>query len=147
MKVIKKIFDQLVVQELEFLEFKKAWKVLQQLRPKLTFEDYQRLTKQMPAYRVFVLAVADELVAYAGFDIQYNLYEGKHVFVYELVTDEAHRSKGFGKLLLDEVAAEGVRQACEMLVLTSGIQRLDAHRFYEEKIGLARTSLVFRKAL
>ncbi|AYG00068.1 GNAT family N-acetyltransferase [Lactococcus allomyrinae] len=147
MKIIKAISEQLIIKELAQAEFEQAYPLVHQLRQDLPLTDFLSVTAQMQDYRVFVLTVADKIIAYAGFAEQLNLYEGRHIFVYELVTDVALRGQGYGKILLSALTEEGKRLGCEMLVLTSGLQRVDAHRFYEEKMKLMRTSFVFRKEL
>lgn len=147
MKIIKAISEQLIIKELAQAEFEQAYPLVHQLRQALSLTDFLSVTAQMQGYRAIVLTVADKIVAYAGFAEQLNLYEGRHIFVYELVTDKAVRSQGYGKMLLSALTEEGKRLGCEMLVLTSGLQRVDAHRFYEEKMKLARTSFVFRKEI
>ena len=55
---------------------------------------------------------------------------GAVVDVDDLVADNAARSRGYGGLLLDWLAAEAKRRGCVGLDLDSGVQRADAHRFY-----------------
>lgn len=147
MKIIRKITDNTVIAELDNIEFVEAWPVVQQLRSSLTLEDFLKFASEMYHYRVFVVVLSGNVIAYAGFSEQLNMYEGRHLFVYELVTDKKLRGNGYGKMLMEEICAEGRRMNCEMLVLTSNAQRIEAHRFYEEKVGLKKTSLVFRKEL
>jgi len=58
------------------------------------------------------------------------LFSGRILYVDDLSTDEQHRSKGYGKLLLDWLKAEAKAHGCEQLHLDSGVQRERAHRFY-----------------
>ena len=51
----------------------------------------------------------------------------------DLVTDEAMRSKGLGKALLEWLSREAQRLGCGQVHLDSGLHRLDAHRFYERE--------------
>ena len=147
MKIVKEISGTEKITELELTELSQAYSVFKQLRPSVSQAEFLDLAPKIAGYRVFVLMKNTEIVAYAGFAVQTNFYEGQHVFVYELVTDQAHRSKGYGKLLLDAVTDFAKSNGCEMLVLTSGLARKDAHRFYEEKMDLAKTSYVFRKKI
>ena len=55
---------------------------------------------------------------------------GRHVYVDDLVTDAASRSRGYGKAILDWLKAEATRLGCARLQLDSGTQRQDAHAFY-----------------
>jgi len=50
--------------------------------------------------RLFARYVDGEPVAVAGVKIATNFYLGRHVYVYDLVTDEDERSKGHGERLL-----------------------------------------------
>nr|WP_257962478.1 GNAT family N-acetyltransferase [Bacillus sp. UMB0893] len=67
------------------------------------------------------------------------------MYVYDLITDQASRSRGFGEKLLNYVEDLAKDAGCSMMTLTSGNQRIDAHRFYEEKMGFERVSHVFNK--
>lgn len=147
MKIIKEISETKKIIELDLTELAQAYPVFKQLRPSVNQSDFLDFAPKIAGYRVFVLMKNAGIVAYAGFAVQTNFYEGRHVFVYELVTDQAQRSKGYGKLLLDAVTDFAKSDGCEMLVLTSGLARKDAHRFHEEKMNLAKTSYVFRKKI
>ncbi|MFP9193799.1 GNAT family N-acetyltransferase [Natronosalvus vescus] len=98
-------------------------------------------------YRLFAVSVDDEIVALAGVGIQVNMYYGRHVWVYELVTDADHRSEGHGLKLLSFVEDWAEENNCELVALSSGLQREDAHRFYEERAGMERASYVYKQPL
>ena len=76
-----------------------------------------------------------------------NLYHGKHIWVYELVTDEKFRGKGYGNLLLAYIEKYGKDISAERVALASGLQRQEAHRFYEKAMDYAKTSYIFVKDL
>ena len=62
-------------------------------------------------YKLFSLRNEEnEVVSLAGVAICTNFYNEKHVFVYDLVTAEAHRSKGYGKVLLSYVEKWGKKR-------------------------------------
>ncbi|MDR0200068.1 MAG: GNAT family N-acetyltransferase [Streptococcaceae bacterium] len=148
MREVKRISDELMIAELESeVDFAHSWPVVQELRASLSEREFLKFVQDIPGYRAFVALKCDKIVSYAGFAAQVNMYEGHHLFVYELVTAEHQRLQGFGKLLLGEVEVEARRTRQEMLVLTSGLARVDAHRFYEEKMGMEKKSFVFRKEL
>jgi GNAT superfamily N-acetyltransferase len=67
---------------------------------------------------------------------------GTVLYVDDLVTAAEHRSKGYGKALLDWLLAEAKQEQCQYLELDSGVKRLDAHRFYETN-GLGKTAFHF----
>ncbi|MBJ8027218.1 GNAT family N-acetyltransferase [Bacillus cereus group sp. N21] len=123
--------------------------VLQQLRTALTKEEAQFLFRQMKEerYQLFSLCNdADEVVSLAGVTVCTNFYNKKHVFVYDLVTAEAHRSKGYGKALLSYIEEWGAEKGCSSVVLTSAFPRIEAHRFYERE-GYNKVCYSFCKEL
>ncbi|WP_434611763.1 GNAT family N-acetyltransferase [Bacillus paranthracis] len=123
--------------------------VLQQLRTKLSREEASSLFQKMKEenYKLFSLCNEEnEVVSLAGVAICTNFYNEKHVFVYDLVTAEAHRSKGYGNVLLSYVEKWGKEEGCSSIVLTSAFPRIDAHRFYERE-GFNKVSYSFYKEL
>ncbi len=75
-----------------------------------------------------------------------NTYEGRRLYVDDLVTDEAHRSRGIGRRLLQHLEQKARDIDCDVLALDSGTQRSDAHRFYFRE-GLVIPAFSFRKTL
>ena len=71
--------------------------------------------------------------ALAGIGELTNLYDGRHIGVYELITSASERSRGYGKALMDRVETLARDLGCDTVALASGLQRADAHRFYEDK--------------
>lgn len=130
-------------------ELVKGFGVLKQLRPHLNEESFLTLYENMKSegYKLIGLEVNEETVAVTGIGIQTNFYDGKHVFVYDLVTDEKNRSKGYGDELLNYVFEYGKEHGCELVTLQSGLQRINAHRFYEDKMEYKKVSYVFSKKI
>lgn len=130
-------------------EWRSAFPVIGQLRTDLDEETYLGYLRQMTAngYRLFARVVDGDIVALAGIQIQVNMYYGRHVWVCELVTDAKHRSDGHGLALLTFVEEWAEEQGCELVALSSGVQRTDAHRFYEERAGMERASYVYKQPL
>jgi GNAT superfamily N-acetyltransferase len=110
-----------------------TYPVMRQLRPHVAEADYVPTVRRMMGTDGFRLAAAlvDARVrAVAGFRIMEMLYCGRIVYVDDLVTDEAARSTGLGKRLLDWLKDEGRRLGCTQIHLDSRVTREDAHRFY-----------------
>ena len=131
-------------------ELKLAYPVMNELRTHLVdVDDYEATLAEMRAggYRLFAAVEDDTYVALAGIAIRTNFYYGRFLYVYDLVTSEKARSKGHGKLLLDHLEELARADGCQTIALSSGVQRSDAHRFYENKMGYDRVSYVFKKAL
>jgi GNAT superfamily N-acetyltransferase len=130
-------------------EWLAAFPVMVQLRTRLdedTYLDYLR-TMTTDGYRLFAGSVDGKIATLAGVGVRVNMYYGRHVWVYELITDADHRSEGYGAELLSFVEEWGWEQNCELVALSSGLQREDAHRFYEEWIGMERASYVYKQPL
>lgn len=130
-------------------EWLDAFPVMVQLRTHLNEESYLDYLREMAdnGYRLFAVSVDGEIVSLAGVEIQLNMYYGRHVWVYELVTDDDHRSEGHGLELLSFVEDWADEKNCELVALSSGLQREDAHRFYEERAGMEPASYVYKQPL
>ncbi|MFC7373598.1 GNAT family N-acetyltransferase [Fictibacillus iocasae] len=130
-------------------EFREAFPVMRQLRTHLTEDLFAELVGEMQeeGYTLFALVDEGEIRAAAGIAVLTNLYYGKHVWVYDLVTDNKARSKGFGYEMLAFLESFAAQNGCSCVALSSNFERVDAHRFYEDKAGYDRVSYVFKKNL
>lgn len=138
------------IRELETdAEWREAFPVMAQLRPHLDEAAYLEYVAAMheDGYRLFALSADDEIVSVAGVVIRLNMYDGRHLWVHDLVTDADHRSAGHGLELLTFLKDWAAQQDCERIALSSGVQREDAHRFYEERADMDRASYVYKDSL
>lgn len=62
----------------------------------------------------------------------------------ELVVDRRHRRRGVGRRLIAQAEHEAAAAGCEIIELTSALDRADAHAFYRS-LGFEANSLRFRK--
>ena len=95
------------------------------------------------------MSVATEGVAVRGvalWRVIENTWEGRRLYVDDLVTDEANCSRGVGRTLLQHLERLAHELQCDVLALDSGTQRTDAHRFYFRE-GLVIPAFSFRKTL
>ena len=123
--------------------------VMLQLRPNLPSQGYLTTVKRMmqaDGYRLVGLREKDVVRAVAGYRYIEMLYCGKIMYVDDLNTDEAHRSRGFGKALLDWLKAQAKANGCGQLHLDSGVQRGQTHRFYFRE-GMSINAYHFRATL
>lgn len=130
-------------------EFLEAYPVMKQLRTDLdkpTYLDRLRSARST-GYRMFALRKRDEIMALAGILIRTNLFDGKLLWVDDLVTARNYRSQGYGQQLLEFIAQWGTDRDCDVMGLASGFKRSDAHRFYEDRVGMEATSYVYRLSL
>ena len=116
-------------------EIQACYPVMVQLRPHLSAEQFLSQVRQQmrDGYKLASLIQGGQVVAVAGYRILRCLAWSRFLYVDDLVTDEAQRSLGHGKALLDWLIGEARREECQELHLDSGIQRKDAHRFYNRE--------------
>lgn len=132
-------------------QFRTAFPVLRQLRDHLSEETYLEYLREMreEGYRLFGLFEDGdgdgEPIAVAGAALRTNFYNGRHLFVYDLVTRSDRRSEGHGSRLMEFLEEWGRERGCESITLESGLWRERAHRFYEEDLGMDRFCYTFRK--
>lgn len=121
-----------------------CYPVMRELRPHIAEEQFlSRVRGQERAdYRLAYIQEPTGVVAVAGFRVSENLAWGRFLYVDNLVTLTGHRSKGYGAKLLAWLKEKATVEACEQMYLDSGIQRKEAHRFYERE-GMTMTSLQF----
>jgi GNAT superfamily N-acetyltransferase len=113
-------------------EIASAYPVMRQLRPHLeeaSFVETVRAAERL-GLRLVLHCDAGRVVAVAGFRLLEQLKAGLVLYVDDLVTDEAARSKGHGDTLLHWLIAYAREQGCKAFELDSGVHRHGAHRFY-----------------
>lgn len=131
-------------------EIIEAFPVIKQLRTHLDESSYLELVidaQEKDGYKMIALFDDDEIVAVTGFKPMITLYYGRFVWVCDLVTDSDKRSKGYGEKLLTYVHEWAKENNYESVALSSGLQRTDAHRFYEDKMKYDKVSYVFKASL
>jgi len=123
-----------------------VYELIQQLRSELSYDAFEDLIYDMRhmEYKMIGLFERGKLISYAGVAVQTNLYHKRHLYIFDLVTDTAFRSQGYAKSLMEYLEDYAKMAACEHLVLSSGMQREDAHRFYERE-GFLKKSYLFVK--
>ena len=125
----------------------RAESVHRQLRPQLPADYVQRLSEVFAnGGRLAVVVKGDSVVGVTLWRLIENTYAGRRLYVDDLVSDEAHRSQGAGKAMLDWLEAKARSFDCDELALDSGVQRQRAHRFYFRE-GLHISAYCFKKVL
>lgn len=121
-------------------EITACYPVMRELRPHLDEEGFlTRIREQeTTGYQLAFIAQQDGIVAVAGFRICTNLAWGRFLYVDDLVTLAAARSRGHGSRLLSWLHGYANARHCSQLHLDTGIQRIDAQRFYERE-GMTKT--------
>jgi GNAT superfamily N-acetyltransferase len=116
-------------------EIAACFPVMHQLRPHLTLDGFlvRVRSQQAVGYRLAYIEADGCPVAVAGFRILETLVSGRFLNVDDLVTRDTERSKGHGAQLLRWLIGQARAEGCQGLELDSGVQRRDAHRFYERE--------------
>ena len=124
------------------------YEVLKQLRVTLSFKEFDDLIYDMKHmdYKMIGLFQRGELVTFAGVAVQTNFYHKRHLYIYDLVTDEKYRGKKYGLEMLEYLEVYAKTAMCSALVLSSNFEREEAHRFYE-KNNFLKKSYLFYKAI
>ncbi len=110
----------------------RCFPVMAQLRPHLLAADFLARIRRQQAegFHLAALEDAGAIGAVAGYRYHEKLVSGRTLYVDDLVTDSAKRSRGHGRALLAWLSAEARAHHCALLELDSGVQRFEAHRFY-----------------
>ncbi len=106
---------------------------MRELRPLLASVDEFVAKVQQQQAQGFELALLEhegKIVTVAGFRVQHMLVSGLTMYVDDLVTGAAYRSKGHGKTMLNWLIAHARERGCAMFSLDSGTHRQEAHAFY-----------------
>ena len=129
-------------------EISESFEVMRELRTHLDKEEFLSLYEIMKkeGYRIFGLFDNGILYSVAGVIILTNFYNFRHLYVYDLVTRETGRSKGYGKKMMEYLEKFAADNQCVTVALESGLQREDAHRFYDRE-KYDRKSFAFAKNL
>lgn len=86
--------------------------------------------QQKDGYQVAYVEADGAVLGVAGFVITSKLAWHKHLYVDDLVTAAAQRSRGAGRCLMDWLRQYAIDNGCRQLHLDSGVQRFAAHKFY-----------------
>lgn len=123
--------------------------VMRQLRPQLQRDEYvatMRALRESDGLQLLALRDAGTVRAVATYRVMNMLYCGRLLYVDDLVTDEAARSRGYGARLLSRLKDEGRALGCREIQLISHVRREGAHRFYFRE-GLGIECFHFRAGL
>ncbi len=114
----------------------RCFATMRELRPHLTDEAAfvaQVKRQGSEGYKLAFIEADGEVRAVAGYRVSEKLSAGKFLYVDDLVSREADRSRGYGGRLFDWLVARAHEEGCARLHLDSGVQRHGAHRFYLRK--------------
>jgi len=129
-------------------EINNCYPVMRELRPQISEEAFLAQVRRLETGGFRLAAMRDNkgIVAVAGFRISENLAWGRYLYLDDLVTLPTQRSMGHGASLLAWLRTYAAKQGCHQLHLDSGIQRVEAHRFYERE-GMTKSGFHFQQQL
>lgn len=129
-------------------EILNCFDVLCELRPALNKDSFLVVIRglEKTGYNLAYIEESGRPVSAAGYRISENLAWGRFLYVDDLITSETNRSQGYGSRMLSWLTDFAKKEGCSQLHLDSGMQRIDAHRFYEREEVL-RTGYHFAKTI
>ncbi|NJC40025.1 hypothetical protein GGQ87_000283 [Brevundimonas alba] len=114
-----------------------------QLRPALEADYPAHIERLFPdGARLAQVVDEGEVRAIALWRVFETTYCGWRLEIEDLVSDEAHRSKGYGAAMLRWLDSQAAAVGCPTTTLISGTHRTRAHRFYFRE-GYAITAFHF----
>jgi GNAT superfamily N-acetyltransferase len=129
-------------------QLERCYPVMSQLRTSLTADEFiARVELQrLEGYRLAYLEHDGAVVALAGFRVMNVLWSGRTMYVDDLVTDAAQRSRGFGERMIRWLVDLAKAEDCTTFALDSGTHREEAHAFYF-RMGLRISDFHFQMKL
>lgn len=122
----------------------RAEKVHRQLRPLLPADYVAKMSRVLQDARLALAVEHDTVLGLAVYRHHENTFDGLKFYIDDLVTDEAHRSKGVGHALIEHLEVVAKKLGANGLVLDSGTQRTQAHKFYFRE-GFVISAFNFKK--
>ena len=100
-----------------------------------------------PEYVLFLAETNHTVIGLVGAYLTLGLeLDGPYGRLGGLVVDEGWRGQGIGRMLLDAVEGWLKGRGASLLLITSGLGRAEAHRFYRH-LGYEETGLRFAKKI
>lgn len=119
--------------------------VHRQLRPHLPKDYAAKMVRVLKDARMALAIKSDVVLGLAVYRWHENTFDGLKFYVDDLVTDEAHRSEGVGHALIAHLEKVAKELGASGLVLDSGTQRTQAHKFYFRE-GFVIPAFNFKKS-
>lgn len=119
--------------------------VHRQLRPLLPADYAAKMARVLKDARLSLAVKGDTVLGLAVYRFYENTSDGLKFYIDDLVTDETHRSEGIGHALLTHLESVAKKLGASGLVLDSGTQRTQAHKFYFRE-GFVIPAFNFKKS-
>ncbi len=117
-----------IAENLEWLA--RAESVHRELRPHMPAGYAEKMKRVLADARMALAVQNGEVLGVAVYRWHENTFDGLKFYVDDLVTTERRRSEGVGRALVAHLEQVARGMGAKGLVLDSGTQRLQAHKFY-----------------
>jgi hypothetical protein len=121
------------IRELNLKELDMAYELISQLHTHLSYNEFEDLIYNMrdTEYKMIGIMNGEKLITYAGVAIQTNLYYKRHLYIFELVTNDL--SLKYENMMMEYLEDYAKIGMCENIILALGIEKINAHKFYEKQ--------------
>jgi GNAT superfamily N-acetyltransferase len=131
-------------------EVRAVYPVMHELRTQLSEGDFIELfeaARRENGYRLLgAFSEAGVCVGLMGFRLLTDFVHGRHLYVDDLVTTEAERSRGLGSEFLKQAKRLAAENGCKGLRLCTGVENDRGKAFYQRQGWQAR-ALAFKLRL
>ena len=136
------------IRELNLKELDIVYELVSQLHTQLSYKEFEDLIYDMRdmEYKMIGLMDNEKLITYAGISIQTNLYHKRHLYIYELVTDEAYRLRKYANMMMEYLQDYAKMGMCENIVSSFGLKNTNANKFYKEQ-GFSKKNFEYLKEI
>lgn len=143
MKVIEVFAQGNELSDVEWLL--RAETIHRQLRPHLPDDYLLKMKRVLKDARIALAVEENNVRGLAVYRWHENTYDGLKFYIDDLVTDETLRSRGVGHALIAHLESVAKKLGANGLVLDSGTQRTQAHKFYFRE-GFVIPAFNFKKS-
>ena len=119
--------------------------VHRQLRPHLPADYAAKMARVLTEARMALAVEGNAVLGLAVYRWHENTFDGLKFYIDDLVTDEERRSQGVGHALITHLEQVAKDLGANGLVLDSGAQRTQAHKFYFRE-GFVIPAFNFKKS-
>jgi GNAT superfamily N-acetyltransferase len=123
----------------------RAEPVHRQLRQHLPADYAAKMARVLMDARMALAVEGDDVLGLAVYRWHENTFDGLKFYIDDLVTDDIRRSEGVGRALIAHLEAIARKLGAGGLVLDSGTQRTQAHKFYFRE-GFVIPAFNFKKS-
>ena len=136
------------IRELNLKELDMAYELISQLHTRLSYNEFEDLIYNMRdmEYKMIGLMDNEKLITYAGISIQTNLYHKRHLYIFELVTDEAYRLRKYANMMMEYLQDYAKMGMCENIVSSFDLKNTNANKFYKEQ-GFSKKNFEYLKEI